>query len=227
MREQLWGILAKCLAVLLWVYLIGLALAMPYFNWVYATTHGFTKWLFFGEVVATFRAVAWPYHLLLRMPTPQPSGSQGGPQLTRKEVRRLLRESTERANREIALTPFSIEDCPELGDWEVCLEPFEVELRSDLQVNQHYRVHFPSVDLDENREAREAWATLVGGDDSSTGFWQESEQACTGQTLQLMKERGLRIGIFHYTPNGTLITSGIIDWHACQDFIGLADEVAE
>jgi len=33
----------------------------PYYNWQYAKTHGFMKWLLFGEVVATAKAVAWPY----------------------------------------------------------------------------------------------------------------------------------------------------------------------
>lgn len=33
----------------------------PYYNWNYAQTHGFVKWAFFGEVVATAKAIAWPY----------------------------------------------------------------------------------------------------------------------------------------------------------------------
>jgi len=33
----------------------------PYYNWNYAQTHGFVKWVFFGEIVATAKAIAWPY----------------------------------------------------------------------------------------------------------------------------------------------------------------------
>lgn len=33
----------------------------PYYNWKYATEHGFVKWLFLGEISATLKAGAWPY----------------------------------------------------------------------------------------------------------------------------------------------------------------------
>ena len=36
----------------------------PYYNWNYAKTHGFMEWLLFGEVVATAKAIAWPYFVL-------------------------------------------------------------------------------------------------------------------------------------------------------------------
>lgn len=32
----------------------------PYYNWQYAKEHGFIKWLFFGEIVATLKSTAWP-----------------------------------------------------------------------------------------------------------------------------------------------------------------------
>lgn len=35
-------------------------LAMPYFQWRYASEAGFFAWLFFGEVVAAFQAMLWP-----------------------------------------------------------------------------------------------------------------------------------------------------------------------
>lgn len=41
---------------------------VPYYNWKYAKTHGFVKWIFFGEVVATAKAAVWPYYVFL--PTP-------------------------------------------------------------------------------------------------------------------------------------------------------------
>ncbi len=40
----------------------------PYYNWNYAKKHGFVKWLFFGEVVATAKAVVWPYYVFSSKP---------------------------------------------------------------------------------------------------------------------------------------------------------------
>ena len=36
---------------------------VPYYNWKYAKTHGFVKWICFGEVVATAKAAVWPYYV--------------------------------------------------------------------------------------------------------------------------------------------------------------------
>lgn len=44
------------------LYFITVVLAIPYFNWQYAKKNGFLSWLFFGEVVATAKAVVWPYY---------------------------------------------------------------------------------------------------------------------------------------------------------------------
>lgn len=45
---------------------IGLAslIFAPYYNYVYARDNGFMRWLLFGEVVATAKAIVWPYFLL-------------------------------------------------------------------------------------------------------------------------------------------------------------------
>lgn len=40
----------------------------PYYNWNYARTHGFVKWICFGEVVATAKAVVWPYYVFSSTP---------------------------------------------------------------------------------------------------------------------------------------------------------------
>ena len=48
------------LFVLAWVYFMGLLVAAIYENWVYFVEQGFLAWLFFGEIVATFRALDWP-----------------------------------------------------------------------------------------------------------------------------------------------------------------------
>jgi len=41
---------------------------MPYYNWDYAKTHGFMKWMLFGEVVATAKAAVWPYYVFFSTP---------------------------------------------------------------------------------------------------------------------------------------------------------------
>lgn len=43
------------------VYFFSVGIFVLYFNWTYARENGFTKWLLLGEVVATAKAVAWPY----------------------------------------------------------------------------------------------------------------------------------------------------------------------
>lgn len=49
------------------IYLyISLFIFVPYYNWQYANDHGFADWLFFGEVVATSKAMAWPYFVFLK-----------------------------------------------------------------------------------------------------------------------------------------------------------------
>jgi hypothetical protein len=37
------------------------AVAAVYFNWEFARTNGFSRWLFLGEVVSTAKALVWPY----------------------------------------------------------------------------------------------------------------------------------------------------------------------
>jgi len=40
----------------------------PYYNWNYAKTHGFVKWICFGEVVATAKSFVWPYYVFSSTP---------------------------------------------------------------------------------------------------------------------------------------------------------------
>ena len=42
-------------------YFISICVFTPYYNWKYAQKHGFIKWLFFGEFIATGKAIVWPY----------------------------------------------------------------------------------------------------------------------------------------------------------------------
>ena len=57
--KNLWQ---KVITGILGLYFIAAFVVFtPYYNWQYAKTHGFIKWLVFGEIVATAKAVAWPY----------------------------------------------------------------------------------------------------------------------------------------------------------------------
>lgn len=42
-------------------YFIGFIIYTPYYNWNYAKSHGFAKWLLLGEVISTSKAIVWPY----------------------------------------------------------------------------------------------------------------------------------------------------------------------
>ena len=56
------GILLKILCGIIGLYLmVALFIFIPYYNWNYEKKHGFKKWLFFGEVIATGKAIIWPY----------------------------------------------------------------------------------------------------------------------------------------------------------------------
>ena len=50
---------------LLYVWMFGIMVSAPYFNWCYARDHGFTNWLLFGEIVPTFQSMAWPYYVFV------------------------------------------------------------------------------------------------------------------------------------------------------------------
>ncbi len=54
------------------LYMISLFAMTPYFNWKYANEHGFVKWLYFGEVVATAKSVVWPYFIFFNRKSPPP-----------------------------------------------------------------------------------------------------------------------------------------------------------
>lgn len=55
-------IFANVISTIFGLYLIiAFFVFIPYYNWDYAKTKGFMKWFVFGEVVATSKAIAWPY----------------------------------------------------------------------------------------------------------------------------------------------------------------------
>ena len=51
----------KIFIPIVYIYFIGWGIAVPYYNYQYANNNGFLKWVFFGEVIATFEAFGWPY----------------------------------------------------------------------------------------------------------------------------------------------------------------------
>jgi len=55
------GRVSRALSLLLSLYMATVAVAAVYFNWEFARTNGFSRWLFRGEVVSTAKAIVWPY----------------------------------------------------------------------------------------------------------------------------------------------------------------------
>jgi|TARA_Y100000310_G_C20364512_1_gene660531 hypothetical protein len=50
----------KLLIGLLIVYGISVGIFGLYYNYLYAQEHGFVAWIFFGEIIASLKAVVWP-----------------------------------------------------------------------------------------------------------------------------------------------------------------------
>jgi len=50
----------KILMAIAIVYGISVAVFALYYNWLFAKTNGFIAWLFFGEIIATLKALIWP-----------------------------------------------------------------------------------------------------------------------------------------------------------------------
>jgi len=50
----------KILIAIAIIYGISVGIFGVYYNWLYANEHGFLAWLFFGEIIASLKAVVWP-----------------------------------------------------------------------------------------------------------------------------------------------------------------------
>ena len=50
----------KILMGILIIYAISVGIFGIYYNWLYANEHGFIAWLFFGEIIASLKALVWP-----------------------------------------------------------------------------------------------------------------------------------------------------------------------
>jgi hypothetical protein len=56
-------IFEKIIGILIFLYAGIAAVFTLYFNYMYAVTNGFIAWVFFGEIVATFQGLLWPFFM--------------------------------------------------------------------------------------------------------------------------------------------------------------------
>ena len=53
-------VMDKILTFIIVAYLISVGVFGIYYNYLYANEHGFLAWVFFGEIVASLKALVWP-----------------------------------------------------------------------------------------------------------------------------------------------------------------------
>lgn len=51
--------------IIISIYGLGTIYFGILFNYLYAINHGFVSWLFFGEIIATLKAIIWPYYVIV------------------------------------------------------------------------------------------------------------------------------------------------------------------
>lgn len=51
------------LTILAYIYIFIAGIMVLVFNWQFAREHGFLAWLFFGEIVATFKGIFWVFFI--------------------------------------------------------------------------------------------------------------------------------------------------------------------
>jgi len=51
------------LMTLVFIYMAIAGFAALYFNYLYAVEHGFIAWIFFGEIIAAFEGLLWPFFI--------------------------------------------------------------------------------------------------------------------------------------------------------------------
>lgn len=56
------------IGIVILYFIISTFIFAPYYNWNYAKTNGFAKWLCFGEVVSTVKSYIWPYYVFFSVP---------------------------------------------------------------------------------------------------------------------------------------------------------------
>ncbi len=62
-REYSKNISIGVLYIICFAYSMGVMGSALYFNWQYARDYGFVKWVFFGEIIASAKAIVWPYYV--------------------------------------------------------------------------------------------------------------------------------------------------------------------
>ena len=55
-------ILSVLRKIIFYAYILPMIFYVPFYNWQYANENGFGKWLMFGEVASTAKALIWPYY---------------------------------------------------------------------------------------------------------------------------------------------------------------------
>ena len=53
----------KIFIFLFYVYMFISSFFVLYFNYTFAIENGFVAWVFFGEIVATFKGLLWPFFI--------------------------------------------------------------------------------------------------------------------------------------------------------------------
>lgn len=81
MNNNLFSKIVVGVAVL--CFLVASIIFAPLYNWRYARENGVVKWVLFGEIVATAKAVIWPYYVFAVSPT---AVSNEYPKLTANEI---------------------------------------------------------------------------------------------------------------------------------------------
>lgn len=55
------------ITIIFGAYILSVTMVFtPYYNWQYAKSFGVVKWILFGEVIATAKAVVWPYFVFVQ-----------------------------------------------------------------------------------------------------------------------------------------------------------------
>lgn len=66
MKDNIFG---KIIPGLIGLYIIVASMIFaPLYNWRYARENGVVKWIFLGEIVATAKAIIWPYYVFAAEP---------------------------------------------------------------------------------------------------------------------------------------------------------------
>lgn len=63
MSNEKSGFFEGLVVALLGLYSLSVSFFALYFNYLYAKEYGFIEWLFFGGIIATLKAMVWPFFI--------------------------------------------------------------------------------------------------------------------------------------------------------------------